>query len=245
MTKSIYLLPLILTFMITSQLAAYGQNTVKSVEAGPNERFEITKSTVSAKRSAIANMAMTRLADPGEQTGQTSSASQTNNSSYVFPTAKQRFHRYVKNTVGPFSLLRSAASAGLQQWDNSPVEWGQGMEGYGKRFASSVGSNAIRQTVTYGLSEAFRLDTGFERSKHTKFWPRVSDALVQNVTSRTRSGKRVISAPILIGTYAGTIIPNETWYPERYSYKDGLRGGSYTLLMGFGVNLVREFLFNW
>jgi hypothetical protein len=119
------------------------------------------------------------------------------------------------------------------------------MEGYGKRFASTVGSNAIRQTVTYGLSEAFKLDTGFEKSKHTKFWPRLKDALVQNVTSRTRSGKRVLSAPILVGTYAGTIIPSETWYPERYSYKDGLRGGSYSLLFGFGINIVREFIFNW
>lgn len=242
MTKATHILPLILALLVGSQVSAFGQNGNESEAAAATERLDITTSSTLTKKSALANMAMTRLET---QAGQSSSTATTNNSSYVFPSAKTRFHRYVKSTVGPFSLLRSAASAGIQQWDNSPLEWGQGMEGYGKRFASSVGSNAIRQTVTYGLSEAFKLDTSFERSKHTKFWPRVGDALVQNVTSRTRSGKRVISAPILIGAYAGTIIPNETWYPERYSYKDGLRGGSYTLLMGFGVNLVREFLFNW
>src|ERR1043166_4181874 len=37
----------------------------------------------------------------------------------------------------------------------------------------------------------------------------------------------------------------EAWYPDRYNYKDGLRSGSTSLLTGFGINLVREFVFNW
>jgi len=164
---------------------------------------------------------------------------------YVFPTASKRFHRYVKSSIGPFALLKSSASAALNQWDDNPQEWGQGAEGYGKRLASNLGGNVIRQTVTYGLSEALRLDTGFEKSSRTGFWPRLSDALVQNVTSRTHSGKRVISAPILAGTYVGSINPTETWYPSRYGYKDGLREGTYSLATGFVLNAVREFIFNW
>lgn len=242
MRKLVYLLPTILLLGLSSTVSLRGQEITRYEIITRTEPDEFMVPSASAKKTAHSRMAPVRF---GDQTGQTNTGSSTNQSGYVFPTAKHRFNRYVKNTVGPFSLLRSAASAGLQQWKNSPEEWGQGMEGYGKRFASSVGSNAIRQTVTYGLSEAFKLDTGFEKSKHTKFWPRLKDALVQNVTSRTRSGKRVLSAPILVGTYAGTIIPTETWYPERYSYKDGLRGGSYTLLFGFGVNVVREFVFNW
>jgi len=175
-------------------------------------------------------------------TEQSKTATQTSTDPYVFPTSRKRFNRYVNNTVGPVSLVRTAASAGFNQWDNDPLEWGQGAEGYGKRFASSFGKNAIRHTVQYGLSEAFRLDTGFERSKRKGFWPRLSDALIQNVTSRTRSGKRVLSAPIFIGVYAGSIIPAETWYPSRYSYKDGLRSGTYSLATGFGLNVLREFV---
>ena len=174
-----------------------------------------------------------------------SESQQTTPDPYVFPDAKTRFRRYAKNTVGPLALIKNAVSAGVNQWNDNPKEWGQGAEGYGKRFASGVGGNAIRQTVTYGLSEALRLDTGFEKSKRKGFWPRLSDALVQNVTSRTRSGKRVPSAPIFAGAYAGAIIPTETWYPDRYSYKDGLREGTYSLATGFAINVVREFFFNW
>jgi hypothetical protein len=242
MTKFIFSLGAILALMLVSLTPAYSQGAINTEITESTERIDITRPAVRSKNFALANTAITRF---GDEPGQTGSTSPTNNNGYVFPTAKQRFHRYVKGTVGPFSLLRSAASAGLQQWNDSPVEWGQGMEGYGKRFASNVGSNAIRQTVTYGLSEAFKLDTGFQKSKHTKFWPRVGDALVQNITSRTRSGKRVISAPILVGAYSSSIIQHETWYPDRYNYKDSLRSGSYSLVLGFGVNLVREFVFNW
>ena len=164
---------------------------------------------------------------------------------YVFPTAEERFKKYVKDTVGPVRLVRTAAAAGIDQWRDTPEEWGQGSKGYGKRFASGMGRNAIQQTVTYGLDSALGLDTGFQRSKREGFFPRLKDALAQNVTSRTKSGNRVISAPRFVGVYTGSIIAAETWYPERYSYKDGLRHGTTTLLTGFGINVVREFLIKW
>ena len=164
---------------------------------------------------------------------------------YVFPTHRERFDRYVKDTVGPFRLARTAAASGLDQWSDTPEEWGQGMKGYGKRFASSFGRNAIQQTVTYGLDEAFGLDTGFQKSNREGVGPRIKHAFLETITSRTKSGNRVLSAPRLVGVYTGAVIASETWYPERYSYKDGLRSGTTTLLTNFGINLVREFFINW
>jgi len=177
-----------------------------------------------------------------QSTEPAAATTKTTTPDYVFPTPRERFNRYVKSTVGPERLLRSAASAGISQWNDSPEEWGQGAKGYGKRFASSMGQNAIQQTVTYGLDSALKLDTGFRRSKREGFLPRLKDALAQNVTSRNRSGGRVISIPRFAGVYSGAIIAHETWYPDRYSYKDGLRSGTTTLLTGFGINVLREFV---
>jgi hypothetical protein len=72
----------------------------------------------------------------------------------------------------------------------------------------------------------------------------MKDALAENITSRTRTGKRVISVPRLGGVYASRIIAAETWYPSRYN-KDGLRSGSRSLVTGFGINLIREFIIHW
>ena len=184
---------------------------------------------------------------PSQTTQQTTQQStiQTTSSDYVFPTREERFKRYVKSTVGPARLAWTAASAGIDQWNDSPEEWGQGAKGYGRRYASSLGQNAINQTVIYGLDSTLGLDTGFQRSKRKGFFPRFKDALIQNVTSRTKSGKRVISVPRFAGAYSSAVIARETWYPERYSYKDGLRSGTRTLLSGFAINLVREFVINW
>jgi len=184
--------------------------------------------------------------DSKSQTTQTVANKQTTTTQdYVFPTHRERFNRYVKSTVGPFRLAWSAGAAGIDQWRDHPKEWGQGMKGYGRRYASNFGQNAITQTVTYGLDEAFRLDTGFRKSRHEGVGARVKDALLSNITSRTKSGRRIISAPRFVGVYTGAIVSRETWYPERYSYKDGLRAGTGTLLTGFGINLMREFVFNW
>ncbi|HEX5966363.1 MAG TPA: hypothetical protein VFY51_10550 [Pyrinomonadaceae bacterium] len=164
---------------------------------------------------------------------------------YEFPTHRERFDRYVKDTVGPFRLARTAVSAGLDQWHDTPEEWGQGIKGYGRRYASSFGRNLVQQSVTYGLDEAFGLDTGFHRSNKEGVGARVKHAFLETITSRTKSGRRVLSAPRLAGVYTGAIVATETWYPERYSYKDGLRIGTSTLITGFGINLVREFFINW
>jgi len=169
----------------------------------------------------------------------------TQTQTYEFPSHKERFNRYIKSTIGPFRLVQTGASAGIAQWRDSPHEWGQGMKGYGKRYASELGQNAIQQTVTYGLDEALNLDTGFEKSKREGFFPRFKDALIQNVTSRKRNGDRVFSVPRFAGAYTGAIVARETWYLDRYSYKDGLRAGTTRLLTGFGINLMREFLINW
>jgi hypothetical protein len=101
----------------------------------------------------------------------------------------------------------------------------------------------VQQSVTFGLDEALELDTTrFELSRRKGFFPRMKDALAQNITSRTKTGRRVISVPRLAGVYTAGIVSAEVWYPSRYSYKDGLRTGTTSLLVGFGVNLVREFV---
>lgn len=219
--------------IVATAITAFSQETAQST---PQE----TAPQTTASQSTTKDTSQQTTSQNPQPSPQASPAP-----TYVFPDNQERFRRYLRSTVGPFAFLRTGASAGFQQANDSPEEWGQGMEGYGKRFASSFGRNAIQQTVTYGLDELMDLDTGFKRSTRSGFGARLKDALLQNVTSRTRSGKRVISAPRLVGVYTGGVVAAEGWYPERYSYKDGLRSGTRSLVIGFGINVVREFFVNW
>ena len=178
----------------------------------------------------------------GTQTSDANKDKQSTTDPYVFPTPKERFNRYLKSMFGPTALLRSAINAGINQWKDSPEEWEQGMSGYGKRYASSFGKNAVQHTVIYGLDSALGWDTGFRRSPSKKFGERLKHALLENITSRTKSGKRVISVPRIAGAYTAGVVSREAWYPDRYTWKDGLRSGTNSLLTGFALNVVREFV---
>lgn len=165
----------------------------------------------------------------------------TNQTTYARPEAKDRFRKYVDNTVGPTALIAPVISATFRQFRNSPEEWKKTGAGFARRFGDSFGRNLVNQTVTYGLDEALKLDSNYYLSKKPDFKSKFSNAVVSAFTARTPSGKRVIGAPKIIGTYSAAILANEVWMPKRFNYKDGLRDGSISMLTKVGFNLIREF----
>ena len=161
---------------------------------------------------------------------------------YVRPDAKTRSKRYIDSMVGPFALAREVAGAGISTWRNSPEEWGDHWEGFGRRAASNFGKNVIKQTTVYGLDEAFKYDSSFYRSKDKSVGARIRNALISPVTARDRDGRRVIGVPRLVGTYGASIVAYETWYPSRYGWKDGVKTGTYSLGFNAAFNLFKEFV---
>lgn len=165
----------------------------------------------------------------------------TSASTYVFPDSKSRFKRYINGMIGPMTLGKSVAYAGIGTWRNSPEEWGDHWEGFGRRVASGLGTNAIKQTITYGLGEAMKLDSKYYRSQNKSFGSKVANALISPVTARNVKGKRVIGVPRLVGIYTANIIARETWYPSRYDWKDGMKTATVSLGASVAYNLIKEF----
>ena len=162
---------------------------------------------------------------------------------YVRPTEKTKFHNYVFDMIGPYPILGAAFSAGINQADKTPPEWGQGAEAYGKRFGSNFGIAAVSTTTRYTLAELFGEDTLYYRCECKGFFPRLSHAMISTlVTRRGADGHRVFSVPSLVAPYAGTMTAVYGWFPSRYNAKDGFRMGNYTLLGYAGANVAREFI---
>lgn len=161
---------------------------------------------------------------------------------YTRPNAEVRFKRYLNDTVGPVGLVRTFAPAAVNTWRNSPEEWGKGWKGFGKRSASNFGRNFLERSAMYGLDEALKLDSHYYRAKGKSTGARIRNAVISPVTARTVSGKRVIGIPRLAGTYAASIVAAETWYPNRFDWKDGVRSGTISLGVSVGFNLLKEFV---
>jgi hypothetical protein len=161
---------------------------------------------------------------------------------YTRPDSKTRFKRYAKSVVGPEALAKNVVFAGYATWRNSPEEWGDNWEGFGRRFASGVGKSAIKGTTMYAMDEAFKLDSAFYRSRKKGIGGRLGDALLSTFTARKPDGRKVLGVPRIAGTYASSVIAAEAWYPKRFDYKDGLKSGTISLGLNAVFNVFKEFV---
>jgi hypothetical protein len=157
------------------------------------------------------------------------------------PAASQRFKNFLVDSAGPVVLGETIGWAAAAQVTETPPEWGPGASGFGKRYASLVGQGVIQESVTFALSEALAVDSRFHKSARHGFFPRAGEAILESVTSRRIDGRRVVSAPLLAG-YAAGGVGMMTWYPDSYTYRDGLRYGALALASRAAVDLVREFI---
>jgi hypothetical protein len=164
---------------------------------------------------------------------------------YVLPTERTKVSNYAFDAFGPYPFAVAGVAAGINQWTNSPPEWGQGTQGFGKRFGSNFGIAAIGTTMRYGLAEAFREDTLYYRCECEGPFPRLRHAVISTLTGRRgEDGHRVFSFSALAAPYAGSMIAVYAWYPDRFGAKDAFRMGNYSLLEYMGGNIALEFFYS-
>ena len=164
---------------------------------------------------------------------------------YLRPPQATKIHNYLFDAFGPYPIVGAGLAAGINQMQNTPPEWRQGANGYGKRFGSDFGIAAVTTTTRYGLSEAFHEDTLYYRCECKGVFPRLQHAVISTFTARRgENGHRVFSVPDLVAPYAGTMTAVYGWYPGRYDYKDAFRMGNYSLLGYIGANISLEFLYS-
>jgi hypothetical protein len=186
------------------------------------------------------------LADSGDSAGVVvDSATPQVELTYTRPTRAIQLRNYAFDAFGPYPIVGAALTAGIDQGYNSPPEWKQGAQGYGKRFASDFGTAAVSTSTRYALATAFKQDTMYYRCECTGIFPRLKHAVTSTVMARrNEDGRRVISVPSLVAPYAGTITAVYGWYPSRFGAQDAFRMGNYSLLVYMGENIALEFLYS-
>jgi len=188
------------------------------------------------------------LVDSGDSSGTAAVSTSTAppaDLTYIRPTQKTKLHNYVFDAFGPYPIVGAAFAAGINQAENTPPEWKQGAEGYGKRFGSNFAIAAVSTTTRYALAQALREDTLYYRCECKGVLPRLSHAVISTFTARRgEDGHRVFSIPDLVAPYAGTMTAVYVWYPGRYRAEDALRMGNYSLLAYVGGNVALEFLYS-
>lgn len=174
---------------------------------------------------------------------------------------KVRERLFLYDLIGPGAFLVTGVQAGVDQGrtlkvpyppdgfvgpGNHPAhgaipEWGEGFDGYAKRYASRFGQNLAGTTIKYGLGELLREDVTYHRCDCTGVLPRISHAFVASLVAHTESGRAVPSLPAVVSPFLASEIAVKAWYPARYNTSDALRTSAnvyYTLPL---KNLFYEF----
>jgi hypothetical protein len=83
-------------------------------------------------------------------------------------TPSQKFHLFFRSEIDPWPFGLAAVIAGIGQADNSFPEYGQGLQGYGKRFGAAYGDafignfwgNAVLPSLLHEDPRYFQMGTG-------------------------------------------------------------------------------------
>lgn len=128
-------------------------------------------------------------------------------------TTRLKFVLALKSTMDPVSFLASGAFAGVEQATNSFSGYGQGAQGYGKRFGASVADNfdgtmiegAILPSLWKQDPRYFYQGTGTVRSRT---WHAIADA----VMCKGDDGNWQVNYSAIVGGLAAAGISN-LYYP--------------------------------
>jgi hypothetical protein len=157
-------------------------------------------------------------------------------------TFGERARIYKRSLFNPEIILGPAFSAGINQARNQPSGFGQGAEGYGRRFGSGFGRDVIARTIGFGVAAVDGEDPRYFRSDSRSVSVRIRHAIVSNFVSPTASGGRIPAFSHFAGSYGAAFISN-AWYPNNESSAvDAARRGSISLGVGMGLNILREFV---
>lgn len=171
--------------------------------------------------------------------------------SYFFPdlahdraplTSRGKLKLALVNSVSPGTILGSAFGAGIGQATNTPGGYGQGAEGYGKRFGASMATDASNNLFgIYLLASIAHHDPRYFVMGNGGFKESVKYGVRRVFITRTDGGRQVfnwdgLTSPLMAEALANTYQPDA----ERTVGRTFQRYGT-DIAITAGLNILKEF----
>jgi hypothetical protein len=139
-------------------------------------------------------------------------------------------------------FLGAAIGASAQQVYHTPREWGKGIEGYGKRYASTFATAFTRQSLDYGFETVLKEDPRYFPLDGNSTKARIWSAVKQTFVTRTDSGGTTLAYGRIASAFVTGQITRAWLPPSTNTFPDGVRSGGISLGVDAVVNLVYEFI---
>ncbi len=159
-------------------------------------------------------------------------------------TAAQKFQLGLRTIIDPEVILGNAAGAGIEQWHNTNRQFGQGMEGYGKRFGADYGTDIIHIFIGHTITQSvFHQDPRYFYKGTGSFGSRFLYAIGTAFAAKGDNGHWQPDYSDMLGGLAAHEISTQ-YYPG--TSRPGLRA-FHSFLLGFSgrasSHLLQEFVY--
>jgi hypothetical protein len=153
-----------------------------------------------------------------------------------------KFRLFAANTANPFQMVVSAAEAGVSQAKDTFAGYGQGGEGYAKRFGAFYADKASFELFgTFLFPSLLHQDPRYFRQEKGSGGSRMGYAISRIFVTRNDSGGSAPNVSLWMASLAAGGISN-AYYPE-VDRGVGLTFSRAGLALGTtaGFNLLKEF----
>lgn len=155
---------------------------------------------------------------------------------------KEKFSMAAKGSFDPYEFTIVGIVAGIRQAENSSPGFGQGWEGYAKRYGAAFADQVDGNVMTGGVYPAImKVDPRYFRMGRGSFMHRFGYAFDRIFIARKDSGSHIFNVPEFAGN-ATAIAISTLYYPDAdRSFSSCLSGwGTQMGLDAFG-NELKEF----
>ena len=157
-------------------------------------------------------------------------------------TLHHKFELAVRETFDPVTFLGIAFNAGISQAENNDPSYGQGAEGYGRRFGAGLAGQASSEFFKDLLYPTiFSQDPRYYRQAHGSTGKRLLHALEHSVVAYRENGTKTFNFTEWLGTTSAVVLAN-TYHPDN---KRGVGPAAsrvgYNVGEDIGYDVLREF----
>jgi hypothetical protein len=130
-------------------------------------------------------------------------------------TAGQKFKLVTRSAFDPFQFAWYGLLSGISQAQNSEPGYGQGWQGYGKRYGSAFADGTIEAYMVGAIGPAvFKQDPRYFQSGRGSFMHRTGYALSRLVITRGDSGNKEFNISEIGGSAAAAAISTYSYHPS-------------------------------
>jgi hypothetical protein len=155
---------------------------------------------------------------------------------------RDKFRLFVQDSVDPVTFLATGFNAGLDQAEDSDHSYGQGAEGYGKRFGADFADQASsRFFKDFAYPWIFSEDPRYYRLARGGAKRRFLHAVEHAVVAHRDNGARMFNFSEWLGT-ASTVALSNTYHTDNErGFSQAAQRVTFSILQDMGFDVLREF----